>query len=152
MVGTVYIPNPSVMTITMVSNSLKQQQPTCDHFPEPELTLSPVVLLLQGNVTFSNFVRNEYIGTTLLSNLILVPGNNTVPMRSTIDQALVVERILADFPDGFLPVDIVVNSTVYNGQHLSYYEEALAMAPQHIRLNVGEKLKAVGVALPGSSS
>ena len=81
----------------------------------------------------------------------LVPGNNTVPMRSTIDQATVIKRVVADYPDGILPVDIVGNSSVYNEQHLTYFEEALAANTQHIKLDVGAKLKALGFEIPGGS-
>ncbi|KAI9842711.1 MAG: hypothetical protein M1838_003009 [Thelocarpon superellum] len=109
LIGTAYIPNPSVLTIAM------------------------------GNVTFNLSVQGDFIGTTTIENLTLVPGNNTVPMRSTTNQSLVIEK-LTQFPDGFLPIDVLGNSSVYNGQHLPYYEAALATNPQHISLNVGGAL------------
>ncbi|KAL2053437.1 hypothetical protein ABVK25_006431 [Lepraria finkii] len=117
MVGTVYIPNPTVMTISM------------------------------GNVTFDNFIASTTtrIGTTTLTNLTLFPGNNTIPMRSQINQTLVLTQILENFKDGMLPIDIVGNSSVYDGQHLVYFEKALASVTQHITLNVGMALKAVGL-------
>lgn len=113
MIGTVYIPNPSVLTITM------------------------------GNVTFNNYVENEFIGTSTLSDLVLKPGNNTLPMRSTVNQTLVIQKVTATYTDGMLPVDIVGNSSVYNGQHLEYFERALQSNRQHIVLNVGAALAAL---------
>ncbi|KAI4136607.1 MAG: hypothetical protein LQ341_005529 [Variospora aurantia] len=113
MIGTVYIPNPSVLTITM------------------------------GNVTFNNYVENEFIGTSTLSDLVLKPGNNTLPMRSTVNQTLVIQKVTATYVDGMLPVDIVGNSSVYNGQHLEYFERALQSNRQHIVLNVGAALAAL---------
>ncbi|KAL8689252.1 MAG: hypothetical protein Q9218_005035 [Villophora microphyllina] len=114
MIGTVSIPNPSPITMTM------------------------------GNVTFNNYVDNEFIGTSLLSDLILKPGDNTVPMRSTVNQTIVIAKVTGTYEDGMLPVDIVGNSSVYNGQHLEYFEKALQSNKQHIILNVGAALAALG--------
>ncbi|KAL9584810.1 MAG: hypothetical protein Q9212_001893 [Teloschistes hypoglaucus] len=114
MIGTVLIPNPSVMTITM------------------------------GNVTFNNYVDDEFIGTSLLSDLTLKPGDNMVPMRSTVNQTIVIQKVTGTYKDGILPVDIVGNSSVYNGQHLEYFEKALQSNKQHIKLNVGAALGALG--------
>ncbi|KAL6716796.1 hypothetical protein ACLMJK_004708 [Lecanora helva] len=115
MLGTVYIPNPTVMTISM------------------------------GNVTFTNYLPTSIpLGTTTLTNLTLAPGNNTVPMRSTVNQTLVLEQLQSTYKNGFLPVDIVGNSSVYEGQHLPYFEKALASVTQHVVLDVGSALKKVG--------
>ncbi|KAL8948649.1 MAG: hypothetical protein Q9222_005181 [Ikaeria aurantiellina] len=114
MEGTVYIPNPSVMTIAM------------------------------GNVTFNNYVDNEFIGISSLSDLVLKPGNNTVPMKSAVNQTFVIEKVVGTYKDGMLPVDIVGNSSVYDGQHLEYFEKALSSNRQHIILNVGAALAAAG--------
>jgi hypothetical protein len=117
MIGTVLIPNPTVMTISM------------------------------GNVIFNNFIANTTtsIGTTTLSNLTLSPGNNTVPMRSAVNQTLVLTQLSENFKDGMLPIDIVGNSSVYDGVHLVYFEKALASLTQHIDLNVGAALEKVGL-------
>ena len=121
MVGEVYIPNPSVMTLTM------------------------------GNVTFENILPATSttpatnIGNTTLNNLVLTPGNNTIPMRSIINQTIVIEALATTYKDGMLPVDIVGTQAVYNGQHLPYFEKALQSLTQHISLDVGSALKAIGV-------
>ncbi|KAI9757284.1 MAG: hypothetical protein M1835_000660 [Candelina submexicana] len=115
MLGKVYIPNPSIMTLEM------------------------------GNVTLSLSTNSLPIGTSLLPNLILKPGNNTLDMRSTVNQSLVLSSLKL-FKDGMVPVDIVGNSSIYNGQHLPYYEKALRANKQSITLDVGGALKAAGLA------
>lgn len=72
-------------------------------------------------------------------------------MRSIIDQAAVIKKVVASFPDGLLPIEIIGNSSVYNGQNLPYFEKALAANTEYITLNVGEKLKALGFQIPGGS-
>ncbi|KAL8811072.1 MAG: hypothetical protein Q9223_007611 [Gallowayella weberi] len=114
MVGEVLIPNPSVLTLSM------------------------------GNVTFSNYIDGTFIGTSSLTNLVIKPGDNTVPMRSTVNQTFVIEQVLGKYKDGLLPVDIVGNSSVYQGEHLPYFEKALQANRQRIVLNVGAALKEIG--------
>ena len=113
MIGTVFIPNPSILTISM------------------------------GNVTFNNYVDDEFIGTSTLSDLVLTPGDNTVSMRSTVNQTLVIKKVTGTYEDGILPVDIVGNSSVYDGEHLVYFEKALQSNRQHVELNVGAALAAL---------
>lgn len=66
-------------------------------------------------------------------------------MRSAINQTFVLGAITSTFKDGFLPIDIVGNSSVYEGQHLTYFEEALGGLTQQLTLDVGSALKKVGV-------
>jgi hypothetical protein len=66
-------------------------------------------------------------------------------MRSTVNQTLVLTQILTTFKDGMLPIDIVGNSSVYDGRHLPYFEKALASVTQHVTLDVGSALKKVGL-------
>jgi hypothetical protein len=151
MIGTVYIPNPSVMTITMVSYSTQPKSSKFEDKPSPQKKNHQNNSSHQGTVTFNNYVQGDYIGNTTISDLVLVPGNNTVPMRSIIDQAAVIKKVVASFPDGLLPIDIIGHSSVYKGENLPYFEKALAASTEHITLDVGEKLKAVGFQIPGGS-
>ncbi|KAI9828748.1 MAG: hypothetical protein M1832_001853 [Thelocarpon impressellum] len=105
MIGKVLIPNPSVLTIEM------------------------------GNVTFDNLVEGQKIGEARIDDLKLVPGDNHVEMRSTVNQTLVI-GLLAKYEDGKLPVDIVGKSVVYDGKKLEYYEAALASNKQSLKLDV----------------
>jgi len=66
-------------------------------------------------------------------------------MRSTVNQTLVLTQIVTTYKNGMLPIDIVGNSSVYEGQHLTYFEKALGSVTQHITLDVGSALKKVGL-------
>ena len=145
MLGTVNIPNPTVMTLTMVSFCLSHRIPY--HF---HIFISLIHLPSQGNVTFNNYIGNTtdsalYVGTTTLANLTLSPGNNTIPMRSTVNQSLVLTQIIENYQNGLLPISIVGNSSVVDGQHLVYFEKALSSVTQHVTLDVGKALMEIGV-------
>ena len=111
--GTVYIPNASPITVAM------------------------------GNVTFNNYVDDVHIGNTTLQNLVLKPGNNTLPMRSHIDQLAVLGLIGPGkkYSDGKIPITIVGQDSIYDGVHLTYYEYALKGANQSVTLDVVAALK-----------
>ena len=66
-------------------------------------------------------------------------------MRSTVNQTLVIGAVATTYKDGMLPVDIVGNSSVYDGEHLPYYEKALQGLTSHVVLDVGSALKALGL-------
>ncbi|KAI9884695.1 MAG: hypothetical protein M1823_003513 [Watsoniomyces obsoletus] len=88
-----------------------------------------------GNVTLNLSVQNDPIGTALISNLILRPGENFVEMRATTNQTVVLAKV-GQFPDRVLPVDIVGNSTVFGGRNLPYYEIPLRANRIEMRLNL----------------
>lgn len=149
MIGTVYIPNPTVMTLTMVLTFPSSFPPN----NAPPITPKPTKtstnpLPQQGNVTFNNYIDTQppqFIGTSTLADLVLVPGNNTVNMRSTVNQTLVIGAIQKTYKNGLLPIAITGATSVYNGQHLQWYEKALAENTQHITLDVGGALKKLGL-------
>lgn len=85
------------------------------------------------------FVEGDLIGTSLLPNLILRPGDNTVDMRSTTNQTLILQKY-SKFPDGMVPIDIIGNSSIYNGEHLTYYEESFKSNTVSIKLNIGRAI------------
>ena len=120
MLGEVAVPNPSVFTIAM------------------------------GNVTLLNFLPatasslRTQIGTTSLIDFTLVPGMNKVAMRSQINQTAVIAAMTTTYKDGILPVEIVGDSVVYDGQHLSYYETAMKGLKKEVNLDVGAALKGAG--------
>ena len=138
MIAEVMIPNPSVMTISMVPSSFHALPQT----PSP-------LISLQGNITLSLSVASIPIGTSLLPSLTLTPGNNTYPMRSTTNQTLVLELLAKNYTNGILPVDSVGKSSVYNGVHLGYFEEALREVSMRMELDIGNALKNVGVNMTG---
>jgi hypothetical protein len=116
--GTAVIPNPSVITVEM------------------------------GNVTMNLYVKGDYIGTSTIPNLTLRPGNNSLPMTSIVNQTYVIDAVTNTYKDANLPIDIVANSSVYNGVHLTYFEKALESAPMSITLSLCGPLNALGLKLP----
>ena len=117
--GTVYIPNTSVMTIAM------------------------------GNVTLDLSVNGKPMGQSYIDNLVLHPGNNTVPMTSIVNETAVINLLLVDgaYKDGVVPFVITGNSSVYNGKELPYFTEALSANNLTVSLNVSEALSELNVHL-----
>lgn len=115
MLGTVHIPNPSVMTLDL------------------------------GNVTMNLGVAGTAIGYSLLPNLVLKPGENSVPMQARINQGTVISMILGEYKSGVLPLEIVGNSSVKGESHLTYYEEAIKANTIKLDLDVAPALKAIGI-------
>ncbi|KAL9001426.1 MAG: hypothetical protein Q9169_000001 [Polycauliona sp. 2 TL-2023] len=115
MLGRVLIPNPSSLTLTL------------------------------GNVTLNNYVDGTFIGTSLLPDLKLVPGDNDVEMQSTVNQTSVIESVVGRYRDGMLPVEIVGEKVVNGvGERLGYFEEALRGVRLQVVLDVGKALGEVG--------
>ncbi|GIC94233.1 DUF3712 domain-containing protein [Aspergillus udagawae] len=109
--GTVYIPNPSVMTISM------------------------------GNVTLDLSVDGTSIGTSYLNDLKLVPGNNTRPMTSAIDLSAIApffSKYKNGIPVAISGSS--TNSSVYNGKAISYFSEALASNTLKVNLDLAKLL------------
>ncbi|QSZ31013.1 hypothetical protein DSL72_000574 [Monilinia vaccinii-corymbosi] len=102
--GHAYIPNPSDMTIAM------------------------------GNVTLQLSTASGVIGNATIENMTLVPGNNTIPMTGTMNQAKIISSM--NPTTGFVDLSIIGQSAIYNGQHLVYYERALASTNLSLALNV----------------
>lgn len=111
----VFIPNPSPMTIQL------------------------------GDVTQDVYVGETKIATALIPNLELKPGDNLIPMSSVSDQAKVIGLISTQYKDGNLPVSIKGNSSVFNGQHLPYFEAALRAQTLQTTLSLGPALKLIGL-------
>jgi hypothetical protein len=115
MVATVHIPNPSVLTLDL------------------------------GNVTMNLGVAGKPIGYALLPDLVLRPGNNTVPMQARVDQPTLLTLVLSTYKDGILPLEIVGNSSVKGDTHLTYYEEAVKANTIKLDLDAGPALKQLGI-------
>ncbi|KAL3484542.1 hypothetical protein BJX62DRAFT_248338 [Aspergillus germanicus] len=92
--GSVLIPNPSVTTIAM------------------------------GNVTFDLSSNGTKLGTSVLQDLVIRPGNNTVPMLANIDQ-LTILGLLPDNPPYNVEMQAQGKSSVYDGEELEYFSAAL---------------------------
>ncbi|KAL2798285.1 hypothetical protein BJX66DRAFT_56442 [Aspergillus keveii] len=106
--GTVFIPNPSVLQLSM------------------------------GNLTLDVSSNGTYLGQSFLNDLVLVPGDNRVPMLSSLNNT----RLLAALRGGSttIPLTIVGNSSVYNGQEIPYFTAALAANELTVDLDLLEVL------------
>ncbi|KAF1975203.1 hypothetical protein BU23DRAFT_459305 [Bimuria novae-zelandiae CBS 107.79] len=121
MVGNAIIPNPSVMTLDL------------------------------GNVTMDLSIDGKTIGQAVLPNLLLKPGDNNNTMTSKLDQLEVVQLITTKYKDGVVPFEIMGNSSVRNGEHLEYFEEAIKSNTIKLDLDVGPALAAIGLNITSSS-
>jgi hypothetical protein len=121
LVGNVTIPNPSVMTLDL------------------------------GNVTMNLAVDGKAIGYSLIPNLLLKPGSNTLPMQSRVDQLTILGLVQSKYKDAVIPIDIVGNSSISNGQHLTYYEDAIKSNTIRLNLNVGPALAGIGINITSAA-
>jgi hypothetical protein len=118
MKGTIKIPNPTIMTITV------------------------------GDVVQDIFSNGDLIGNTTIKNMILKPGDNFFPLASAADQAKVITIITSDkSKSGVLAVEAKANTVTYDGQRLPYFEAAMKAVPVKINLNLKEALKTIGLDL-----
>ncbi|KAF2187798.1 hypothetical protein K469DRAFT_704753 [Zopfia rhizophila CBS 207.26] len=121
LIGNVFIPNPSVMTIDL------------------------------GNVTMNLAVDGKDIGTSLLPNMVLRPGDNNIPMQSKVDQGAVLSLVTTKYKNAVIPIDIVGNSSMAGDQHLEYFETAIQSNKMRLDLNVGPALAALGLNISSFS-
>lgn len=113
--GTVFIPNPSVLTITL------------------------------GDILLDLAVNKTPIGNSTLKNVVLKPGNNYINMTGISDQTTVLGLLTSKYKNGILPVTITGKSSTYRGQELPYFSAALQSNVMNTELDVGKALLAIGV-------
>ncbi|KAL1956326.1 hypothetical protein VTO42DRAFT_7409 [Malbranchea cinnamomea] len=104
--GKVYIPNPSVMTLTM------------------------------GNLTLDLTIDGQPVGTAFLTDVVIRPNDNFIDMESYVNQSIVLGLISDKYKNGIVPVQITGNSSVYNGEYISYFSDALASNTLTVELNL----------------
>lgn len=78
-----------------------------------------------GDVTYNTYVGDQLIGNTTIENFYLQPGNHSYWFTGYSDR-LALLGLLAKHPGGVIPMTVKGNSSIVNGQHLTYYEAALA--------------------------
>lgn len=79
-----------------------------------------------------------------MDNMILRPGLNNFTMHANISQSAVLEALqLKPYCEngGMLPFELTGLAVVNNGQHLSYYADALGAANQTVDIPLGFDLK-----------
>jgi hypothetical protein len=123
MKGTINLPNPSVMTLTI------------------------------GDVVQDIFLPDgTLIGNSTISGVVLRPGNDNVfPLSSTTDINKVLPFIL-NGTTGDLPITARTTSVTYQGQRLPYFEAAMAATPINVTLHLKDALKTIGMDLDALSA
>jgi hypothetical protein len=84
-------------------------------------------------VTLNLIVGGLILGNATMLNVLLEPGNNTVAARGIVDLELVIEHLpqiiesqASALQSGNLEISASGNSTIYDGQHIEYYEDILS--------------------------
>lgn len=110
-----------------------------------------VMTIAMGNVTLTvRTAKAGVVGETQVLNMTLKPGNNTLPMTGNLNQTALLASVNST---GFVDLLITGKEAIYNGEHLTYYEKALASTnltlPMNVRQVVADSLAA---ASSGSST
>lgn len=113
--GKVFIPNPSVMTLVL------------------------------GNVTMNLKVDDTPIGTCLLPDLTIKPGDNSVYMQAKVETSAVIRLITSKYKNAILPLTITGNTSMVGDKHLTYYEAAIRANVVKVDLNVAPALESLGL-------
>lgn len=109
------------------------------YIPNPSL-----ITIAMGNVTLSLATAAAgVIGNATILEMTVVPGNNTLPLTAIVDQDKVISSM---DKNGFVDMIITGTSSVYNGQHIPYYEKALASNVLHLSMNIEQILADSGSA------
>ncbi|KFY44966.1 hypothetical protein V494_01219 [Pseudogymnoascus sp. VKM F-4513 (FW-928)] len=99
-----------------------------------ELTIpnASLVSFELGNVTLNIIVGGMILGNATMKNVYLVPGNNTVPARGILNLKMAIQNLPAILASqtgaltkGNIEMSASGNSTIYNGQHIPYFEKVL---------------------------
>ncbi|KAK0111713.1 hypothetical protein ONS95_002056 [Cadophora gregata] len=120
--GNAFIPNPSLLTIEM------------------------------GNVTLSLSVPvkgvDTIVGNATILNFKIVPGSNSLPMTGTIDNS----KVLPALVNGKVNMTIIGETSIRNGEHLTYYEKALKSNVLVLEMNVQQILADSAASLRAASN
>jgi len=91
-----------------------------------------IVTFELGNVTLNMIVGDLVIGQATMLNVLLLPGNNTLQITGIIDIKTAFEnlaQILAAqsnaLKSGNIEITATGNTVVFNGEHITYYENVL---------------------------
>jgi hypothetical protein len=89
------------------------------------------------NTTNTTNTTSAPIGNARLSNVTLVPGNNTLPLRAITNQIFVFGLVESNpsYLKG-LPVDIAIQNSTIDGISMPYFTKALQANPLHVSLNL----------------
>ncbi|KAI5466401.1 hypothetical protein BGZ63DRAFT_347553 [Mariannaea sp. PMI_226] len=97
-----------------------------------------------GNITFTNFINDQKVGTLYIQNFLLVPGDNHVNITANMNQATVLSAA-AQQPyckTGTVPFKLLGQDVENDGDSLPYFEAALSSVNQTVEIDIGSILKA----------
>jgi hypothetical protein len=98
-----------------------------------------VVTVALGNVTMIMSTKEAgEVGRTVINDMTIVPGDNSLPLTGTVNQTGILQSL--NVTTGFVTLQITGESAIYNGQHLTYYEEPLKNNVLHLDMNVVQVL------------
>jgi hypothetical protein len=119
--GVAVLPNHSIVTFALVCDITTLIQ-----------TVIANKIKYKGNVTLNLKVGDLLVGQGLFENVVLTPGNNTVAIKGSVSIATVIDNLAAilsteksAISNGDLQLSASGNTTIYEGTHISYYEEIL---------------------------
>ncbi|KAG2417656.1 hypothetical protein HFD88_008875 [Aspergillus terreus] len=91
-----------------------------------------VVTFALGNVTLNLQSKDLVLGHALIQNVVLRPGNNTVDLSGRLEISTVLsnlgqilENSAEAIREGSIELSATGNQTIYNGQHIPYFERVL---------------------------
>lgn len=96
-----------------------------------------------GNVSFTNFIGDEDVGTLYIQNLLLKPGDNIVNITAAMKQARVIgaAREKPYCNTGIVPFKLLGKSVNNDGANLTYFAAALGSSNQTVEIDIGTILK-----------
>ncbi|GAB1213865.1 hypothetical protein ATERTT37_003018 [Aspergillus terreus] len=117
LVATAILPNPSVMTIEI------------------------------GTITMDLKNADLTVGNATLENLTLKPGNNSISLQGTVDFSTILHNIKSilqsqgkNIRQGYLTLDAIGRSVVYNGTEIPYYTEIMQSLTLPAKVPINELL------------
>lgn len=104
-------------------------------------------------------IGGRNIGSAKIQNVVLEPGNNTLPARGILDLKAILRQLpqiisseSGALKNGNIEISASGNSTVYNGEHLVYYEQSLNQLILSTQIPLLSLLKGSLQGIPGPSS
>lgn len=109
-----------------------------------------------GNLTLNTWAGDVRIGSATVTDAYLEPGNNTIPFTGQIfldavmmNSAAILASQSSYLPNGYLELGISGNSTIANGEHITYVEDVLNGIRLKAQLHENEVLSGLATSLIG---
>lgn len=87
------------------------------------------------------------VGNATLENLTLKPGNNSISLQGTVDFSTILHNIKSilqsqgkNIRQGYLTLDAIGRSVVYNGTEIPYYTEIMQSLTLPAKVPINELL------------